>query len=147
VGNPTLYPYKERIDKCFSRVFIDEVQDLGGDDIDWLLSLVECKANVFAVGDYYQGTFQTSQRGNKNKKSEQDIQLYKNKFEQAGFKFDTTTLNKSYRCSIGACKFVKDNLGIEMYSANEGGLDEEPGLIQDETEIGKIWYDNSILGG
>lgn len=144
VENPTLYPYKERIDKYFSRVFIDEVQDLGGDDIDWLLSLIECRADVLAVGDYYQGTFQTSQRGNKNKKAKQDFQLYKNKFEHEGFEFDTTTLNKSYRCSIGTCNFIKDNLGIEMYPATEDSLVAAPRLINDEIEIGKIWHDNSI---
>lgn len=99
---------------------------------------------MLAVGDFYQGTFQTSQRGNKNKKVRQDIKFFEEKFTSAGFKFDTTTLNKSYRCSIGTCEFIRNNLDIEMYSSSEESEIEYPKLLQDTDEINRIWFDNSI---
>lgn len=134
--------YQKRIDKYFSKIFIDEVQDFGSDDLDWLLSLVKCEAEILCVGDFYQSTFQTSSRGNKNVGIKRDYDKYRKKFLSAGFTFDEMTLSKSFRCTAGICDFIRKSLNINILS--NSNVETPPLVLDDEIEIFRIWNDNSI---
>lgn len=137
-------PYIQRIDAFFSQVYIDEVQDFGGDDLSWLGSLKECNADVIAVGDYFQGTFQTSSRGNTNKKVKSDIANYKNAFEKNKYLFDDKTLRKSRRCTHRTCQFVRKNLGIDIFAADSNSFGDLPRVIQDEEIFLELWNNKQI---
>jgi len=57
----------DRLSRIYTDIFIDEVQDLAGYDLDFLKLLFGCKANVLLVGDPRQGTYSTN-NSLKNKK-------------------------------------------------------------------------------
>ena len=136
-------PYILRIDRYFSKIYVDEVQDLGGDDLSWLFSLTKCKAEILCVGDFYQGTFSTSSRGNTNKAAKNNYDSYKKKFTSNGFTVDEETLQKSQRCTNETCWFIREKLGINIKSAKTGH-GTFPMLITDKNEILRIWNDNDI---
>jgi DNA helicase II / ATP-dependent DNA helicase PcrA len=55
-----------RLERCFDRVFLDELQDLSSDHLDFLEKLFRSRLLVTAVGDPRQATFMTS-RSAKNR--------------------------------------------------------------------------------
>lgn len=134
--------FKRRIEKYFDEVFIDEMQDLASDDFNWMLSLSDLNLPVTLVGDFYQSTFASSSRGNNLKNLYSDFTQYKEKIEDAGFHFDTTTLLKSHRCTATVCNYIKENVGIEIESANNNTSRIEH--ITDIEEIKKILENDSI---
>ncbi len=105
-----------RIEKYFDVVCIDEVQDFGGYDFDFLATISGSNVDVLLVGDFYQHTFDTSRDGAKNNSLHDDYEKYKKRFERAGLGVDTTSLARSYRCSPAVCDFIRKHLGIEIYS-------------------------------
>lgn len=109
----------QRIDKYFDMVCVDEVQDVGGYDFDLLTSICGCNADMLLVGDFYQHTYVTSQDGPKNKNLHDDFKKYKQRFEKAGLTVDTTSLEKSYRCSPTVCDYIREHLGIEIHSHSD----------------------------
>lgn len=60
-----------RIERIYSHIFIDEMQDMAGYDFEFLEALLRSKINVVGVCDPRQGTFSTN-RGAKNKKFKRD---------------------------------------------------------------------------
>jgi DNA helicase II / ATP-dependent DNA helicase PcrA len=105
-----------RIEKYFDVLCVDEVQDFGGYDFDFLATLSAGNVDVLFVGDFYQHTFDTSRDGNKNQGLHDDYEKYKKCFKKAGLVVDTSSLVKSYRCSQTVCDFIREHLGIEIYS-------------------------------
>ncbi|WP_213809883.1 hypothetical protein [Jeotgalicoccus sp. WY2] len=134
--------YLNRIEKYFDHLYIDEVQDLHSDDFDWLMTLSNLKIPVTLVGDFYQSTFATSRRGNKSATLFSNYTAYKRKFENNGYHFDESTLNKSYRCSRNISEFVTSNLGIDMDSHNL--KESEIEVIDEKEEIVSIMNNNNI---
>lgn len=57
----------DRLSRIYTDIFIDEVQDLAGYDLDFLKLLFKCKVNILLVGDPRQGTYSTN-NSSKNKK-------------------------------------------------------------------------------
>ena len=57
---------KQRLEKYFDNIYIDEIQDFSGHDFNFLLSIIQCNCNMFLVGDFYQHTYDTSRDGNVN---------------------------------------------------------------------------------
>ena len=106
----------QRIEKYFDNVYIDEVQDFGGNDFNLLKSIFRTNVNLLLVGDFYQHTYDTSRDANVNRNLHNDINAYIKVFEDNGIFIDKTTLNKSWRCSPDICNFVSNNLGIAMES-------------------------------
>jgi superfamily I DNA/RNA helicase len=105
-----------RLSKYFDNLFIDEVQDLAGNDFNFLLNITKSNINSLLVGDFYQHTFDTSRDGNVNSSLHNDYNAYKDRFKKAGIFIDNTTLNKSYRCSPNVTDFITKNLGINIES-------------------------------
>ncbi|MDV6326860.1 AAA family ATPase [Idiomarina sp. Sol25] len=109
----------ERIEKYFDHICIDEVQDFGGHDFNFLTQIAKANVDQLLVGDFYQHTFDTSRDGNTNKALHTCYTKYKQRFIDAGFAIDSETLSHSYRCSSTVCNFVKGNIGIEVSSHRE----------------------------
>ncbi len=118
---------QNRLSKYFDHLFVDEVQDFGGHDFDFLKHLVQANLNITLVGDFFQHTFVTSSDGPTNRSLHTDYIKYKRKLKSAGLIIDEVLLNKSHRCSPTVCSFVSNNLGIEINSHRS-----------DETSVFKI---------
>lgn len=108
-----------RIEKYFDVFFVDEVQDFGGHDFNFLLAISAAQVHMSFVGDFYQHTFDTSRDGNVNTNLHENYEAYKKKFERARLKVDTESLKRSRRCSKSVCDFIADKIGIDIQAYDE----------------------------
>ena len=134
---------KNRIDKYFDYFFIDEVQDFAGHDFNLLLDIIPSNTTTLFVGDIYQHTFDTSCDGNVNKNLYKDYNKYKSKFNKTNMVIDDASLSKTYRCSEEICQFIRENLGIQIYShqTSRGAVS----FINNPDTIREIIEDNHIV--
>lgn len=133
----------KRIEKYYDFLSIDEIQDFAGHDFNLLKSIAQANCDMLFVGDFYQHTFDTSTDGNVNKGLFDNYDKYKKRFQSMGLVVDTTSLCNSYRCSKSVCNFIKDNLGIEIFSASNKEADIE--LIKTQAQADPIIKDDSIV--
>jgi DNA helicase II / ATP-dependent DNA helicase PcrA len=105
-----------RIEKYFDILFIDEVQDFGGHDFNFLSSIASANLDMLFVGDFFQHTFDTSRDGVVNKSLHDDFDNYVKRLQKMGLNVDYQTLNKSHRCSPTVCAFLTEKLGIKIES-------------------------------
>lgn len=115
---------KQRFEKYFDDMFVDEFQDFASYDFDFICELAKTRVKCQLVGDYHQHTFDTSRDGQFRKPLHQSEAHFIAEVRKHGIEIDTATLSKSYRCSPSVASFVRDSLGIEMGSQR-----------QDETNI------------
>ena len=142
---------KSRISRYYDCFFIDEVQDLGGYDFDFVKSIIPQDRDVLFVGDFYQHTFETSHDGNKNTGLyKNSIKNYKKKWTGTSLTVDETSLKNSYRCPKVVCDFVTNNLGISIDSTSSKvgciiylSTDEEIEAVVKNNSIPKLFYQNS----
>ncbi|HCC07653.1 MAG TPA: DNA helicase UvrD [Clostridiales bacterium] len=139
-----VYPkINQRIEKYFDDFYVDEVQDFGGHDFNFLMNIAKIEKHVLFVGDFFQHTFDTSRDGNVNKNLYCDYDKYIKRFEDSGVNVDTKTLCKSWRCTPNICNFVSTKLGIDMLSnCSDNG---EIKIITDTKSIKEIIEDDSII--
>lgn len=137
---------KHRIEKYFDYLFIDEIQDLAGNDFNFINSLIRCNINLIYVGDFYQHTFDTSRDGKVNKNLHKSFEKYIGKFQKSNkdLNIDLHSLEKSIRCKKEVCKFIRDNLNIKIYSYSDSSNAIVREVLNDE-EIKQIMYDNNIV--
>lgn len=133
----------QRIEKYFDYFVLDEVQDISGRDFNFLEQLMDAEANMLFVGDFYQHTFSTSADGNANCSLYDDYCSYIKRFSKKQILVDSETLINSWRCGEQVCKFVRDNLGIEIYSNN--GVTGDVLFIDSDEEIKRIWNDLKVI--
>ena len=133
----------QRIERYFDRVVIDEVQDFGGYDYNFLLALSQARVAWYLVGDFHQHTFDTSRDGSTNKQLHADFAAYKLQFVEAGFKVDTSTLRGSYRCSHEVCAFIREHLGIVIEPANNKSTMVE--IVTSRSAASELHRDPSVL--
>lgn len=143
---------KFRLEKYYDCLFIDEVQDFGGYDFDLLSDLAQCNLQILFVGDFFQHTYNTSQDGNINCNLYKDLSAYYKKFEAINFLVDLTTLINSRRCSATICDFIRNEVGIQIFSENLRtteikviGTQEEADLMFFDDEIIKLFYSGQDL--
>lgn len=145
-----LLDVKARLEKYYDVLMIDEIQDFGGHDFNFLAQIARSKLEMHFVGDFFQHTYDTSRDGNVNKSLHTEFDDYKQKFIGMGFEPDKDTLSNSYRCSPSVCSYVQENLQIAIESHRDDeteilGLSEweqlEP-IIRDDSII-KLFYQNS----
>lgn len=141
----TLTEIKSRISTYFDELIIDEIQDIAGRDFLFLEKLMEMNLNMLFVGDFYQHTFDTSRDGNVNKTLFNDKATYESRFINKGFTCDNSTLTNSWRCSISVCKYIKNNLGIEISSNRLNADDTEIVFITDPERALEIVHNDSII--
>lgn len=135
---------KERIKKFFDEFIIDEIQDIGGRDFNFLENIMDMNVDCLFVGDYYQHTYDTSRDGNVNCNLFDNISRYERRFINKGFTIDKTSLQKSWRCGEQICEFIRTKLGINIYSnINDDICFIE--YISDSDKINNVISNNSII--
>lgn len=134
---------KNRLSKYFDQILIDEIQDFGGHDFNFLETLANAETDIIFVGDFYQHTFDTSRDGNVNGKLHNDYSEYQSRFEKIGLQTDTNKLNKSYRCSPSVCKFISEKLEIEIDSHGENSTQIE--FIDCQNKADAIFNNSNIV--
>ncbi len=93
----------ERLERIYSHIFVDEVQDLVGYDLDVLDLLIRSRINLTVVGDPRQHTFATN-LGSRNKR-------YRGAglaqwFSERNAQCTLETRNYTYRCNQAICDFA-----------------------------------------
>ncbi len=141
---------KQRLEKYYDDMFVDEFQDFASYDFDFICELAKTRVKCQFVGDYHQHTFDTSRDRQFKKNLHLSEDRYLAEVGKHGIEVDTTTLSKSYRCSPSVASFVRDSLGIEMGAQREDETNivfvedqtEAIGLLRDDSLI-KLVYQNS----
>lgn len=134
---------KKRLARYFDAVLIDEVQDFASHDFKLIIALMETNCSILCVGDFYQHTFDTSQDGSAGKNLHQDFNKYKLHFTKKGVIDNSSLLSHSHRCSPTICKFIRDNLNIEIYSHRIDST--EIIIIDSQQEANSIFKNNEII--
>jgi len=114
-----LLEIRERLERFFDSVYVDEVQDFAGHDFGLLMEMAQFKISLLMVGDFRQHTYDTSRDGAKFANLHDDYEKYLKHFIDAGVRVDTETLGRSWRCSTTVARFVTEQLGIPMESRSE----------------------------
>lgn len=142
---------KNRLEKHFDIIYVDEVQDFAGHDFNFLLNILDTNVKFFMVGDYYQHTYDSSQDGNVNINLYKNYDKYINMFKQKNIAINIDLLKKSKRCSATVCKFIKNKIGINIESdkknetiVKEIDTNEEILKIIENKKIVKLFYNNHI---
>lgn len=128
-----------RIEKYFDVFFIDEVQDFGGHDFNFLLAISAAQVNMSFVGDFHQHTFDTSRDGNVNANLHESYLAYKKKFKLAGLNVDTDSLKCSRRCSKSVCDFITEMIGIDIQAHDE--RTSVVRFVDDPAAVAAIYWD------
>ncbi|MDD2299686.1 MAG: UvrD-helicase domain-containing protein [Tissierellia bacterium] len=89
----------ERLQGIYDEIYFDEVQDLGGNDLEILQLLLQSKIKIIAVGDVRQSILRTSRTDRKNNKYHglQKI-LWFRKMESRGL-CEVEEITSSWRCN------------------------------------------------
>lgn len=97
----------KRIGKIYSHIFIDEVQDMAGYDLEIIKLLFGLDTNILLVGDPRQVTYHTHYEAKYSQYADGNIVEFIEK-ECAGYlvEIDDTTLNKTYRNNKDICCFA-----------------------------------------
>lgn len=137
---------RDRIKEFFDVLIIDEFQDFGGRDFDFICDILQTDINMFFVGDFYQHTYDTSRDGWINGTLYTDEEKYEERLWNAGLYVDKTTLIESYRCNEKICRFIRNHLGINIKS-HKDHESEENGVyyIKDEDKRVAILNDPKIV--
>ncbi|WP_293676769.1 UvrD-helicase domain-containing protein [uncultured Phenylobacterium sp.] len=95
----------DRISRVFPNIFVDEVQDLAGYDLDILTALACSSARLLMVGDPRQVTYLTHHERRHQKYADGGIVdfLRSELRKKAPIDIDETTLNRSHRNSAVIC--------------------------------------------
>lgn len=109
-----------RISKIYAHIFVDEVQDLAGYDLEILNLLFKCSSNILLVGDPRQGTYVTSNVA-KNKKYQGAaiINFFRN---VNNLEIDENSKMINYRCAQEICD-LSDSLYPEFTRSTSGKTD------------------------
>jgi len=108
---------QRRIARYYDKIFVDEVQDFGGHDFNFLKQIVAANVEVLLVGDFFQHTYSTSVDGAVNKGIHDSFDRFKRELRDAGLLVDTTSLLESHRCSSSVCEFIRKHIGVEIHPA------------------------------
>lgn len=94
-----------RLEQIFEEIIVDEIQDLAGEDLDFITALLDSKIKITLVGDSRQATFvtHTSQR-NKKYKGIKIIDYFK--ILEASGKIQLNSWIECYRSNQSICNFA-----------------------------------------
>ena len=97
-----------RISRIFEEIYIDEVQDLAGWDLEVLLFLLRSDSNLTLVGDPKQTIYSTNNSSKHKKYRGGKIKLFleEKAGKQTRCEIDTSTLINSHRNSQPICDFA-----------------------------------------
>ena len=131
-----------RISKFFDVVFIDEAQDFGGYDFDFIKMLGKANFSVTLAGDFFQHTYDTSHDGNKNQNLHYDLKEFRQQLSKY-YEIDEVSLAESHRCPPEVCQFITEKLGISIKSACSA-YGSEPILLESKTAADEVISNDSI---
>jgi superfamily I DNA/RNA helicase len=108
----------DRLARIYNHIYIDEVQDLAGYDLELLKLLFKCSSDILLVGDPRQGTYSTNS-SSKNKKFKKSEIIHF--FEDASMDIETdqTSLMTNYRCNPQICD-LSNKLFADFQSTTSG---------------------------
>lgn len=140
---------KKYIGKFIDNIYIDEFQDFVSNDYKLLMELAKSNEyNTYMVGDYYQSLVtSTNSRGSNALRPYSKSTNYRTfieKLRNEGIEVDTTTLLNSWRCPYLTCKFIRERLGINIYSEHHD-TKHNVKIIRSEDEAIKILKNNGIV--
>ncbi|WP_375197050.1 UvrD-helicase domain-containing protein [Sphingobium sp.] len=94
----------DRLTRLFPHVFVDEVQDLAGYDLDILAALARSRARLLMVGDPRQVTYLTHHEKRYKKYSDGGIvKFVETELRKVPFTIDDATLGRSHRNNALIC--------------------------------------------
>lgn len=117
-----------RISKIYSRIFIDEVQDLAGYDLELLKLLFSSNAEVLLVGDPRQGTYSTNSSSKNKQYKKANVVNYFFQDKSINIETDETSLLINYRSNKSICdlsnklfqNFSGTNSGNQIITEHDG---------------------------
>lgn len=96
----------QRMSAVFPNIYIDEIQDLAGYDLEILKSLFKSSSTIICVGDPRQATFYTHWEKKYSKYRNGKIQEFvETECKKEGVIIDTTSLSCSHRNNKAICDF------------------------------------------
>lgn len=96
----------QRLEKIYSTIYIDEVQDLAGYDLDLVKILMASSSNIVLVGDPRQVTYYTHWETKNSSFRNGKIELFLNQCpKELKIEIDKEILNKSHRNNKAICDF------------------------------------------
>jgi len=110
-----------RLSRIYSHIFIDEVQDLAGYDLELLKLLFACNSTILLVGDPRQGTYSTNS-SSKNKQFKKSQIIYFFEDETLAIATDQKSLLTNYRSIASICD-LSNKLFIDFQSTTAGNFD------------------------
>ncbi len=110
----------DRLSRLYPYIFVDEVQDFAGHDLDVLNALLKTKSRVTLVGDPRQNIYATSKAArNKGIRGSKIVEY----FESSGcaIDVDVESLSVNYRCTKPICNLA-NGLFPDLPSARSGQI-------------------------
>lgn len=111
-----------RLEDRFDTIFIDEIQDVAGYDLDVLELVLRSRINLVMVGDHRQATYSTNNAARNRQYTGRNIVTKFNEWARAGLA-EITFEQETYRCHQ-----LIANLADSFYPA-------EPGTISMNTDV------------
>ena len=98
----------ERLTNLYEHIYIDEVQDLAGYDLELIKAFFLSKSNIILAGDPRQTTYLTNHSAKNKKYSNGKILAYLQNERVLRWKYevDNTTLGGSWRCGQKICDYA-----------------------------------------
>lgn len=93
----------DRMCRIYTHIFIDEVQDLAGYDLDFLKLLLSSSASILLVGDPRQGTYSTNSSPKNKKYSKANVAKFFFEDTSLSIETDDTSLLVNHRCNEHIC--------------------------------------------
>jgi len=108
----------DRLARIYNHIYIDEVQDLAGYDLELLKLLFKCSSDILLVGDPRQGTYSTNS-SSKNKKFKKSEIIHFFEDLSRDIETDQTSLLTNYRCNPQICD-LSNKLFADFQSTTSG---------------------------
>lgn len=103
----------QRISRIFSYIFVDEVQDLAGHDLEFLKLIFNSSIGALLVGDPRQGTYSTN-KSTKNKKFQRSKIIHFFEDTSLQIEKDEKLLTVNYRSVPVICEFANRLFRISL---------------------------------
>lgn len=106
----------ERINYFFDVLYIDEFQDYRKDKYNLMVKIMQKVKQGYMYGDFYQHSVSGQNNSGIPFGKSTTYNSFKKSMIKNGFDVDDASLIATRRCSENVCKFIRDNLGIKIFS-------------------------------
>lgn len=112
----------DRLERIFDEIYIDEVQDLRGNDLDVLNALLRSKIRVILVGDVRQSLLSTSKSSRKNMKYDGlDLAGWFHEMDKKEL-LDLQTIQETWRCCPEVIQFADQMFADDMFPTTKSNV-------------------------